>query len=225
MNAPWQARLAVELGARVLWDEGVEAARNACVAGASIAAAAISAAAYYDNPLTGIGALRACMSRLEALPLELPVWRAALGPRAYPELSAGEFSPGFGFVTPAQAEAVLEACRRLSADEPPRSAPRRSFWLEHNGQLSALTGPLNPAGLTALCFLDHGRDIEHAERLFLSWRTDTAVAEAQRARRAGLAAFPFLSDGFVYEGEWPAPPRPRDRAALLERLGLSDVAS
>jgi hypothetical protein len=220
----WLVRLAAELGARALWDEGVEAARNACVAGASIAAAAITAAAYYDNPLTGIGALSACMQRLEPLPLELSAWRAALAPRAC--LRAGaELSPGFGFVTPVQAERVLAACERLCAEEPPLCTPRCRFLLEHAPELCALAGPLNPAGLTALCFLDHGRDTEHAERHFLAWRTDIAVAEAQRARRAGLGAFPFLSEHFAYEGEWPPPPRPRDRAALLASVGLSDVAS
>ncbi|HMA91428.1 MAG TPA: hypothetical protein VKP30_02035, partial [Polyangiaceae bacterium] len=61
-------RLRRDLTKAILYDEGIEAARNACAGGASIASAAITAAAFYDSPLDGIHALRACMDSLQSLP-------------------------------------------------------------------------------------------------------------------------------------------------------------
>ncbi len=202
------------------FDEGVEAARNACVCGASLAAAAITAAAYYENPLTGTPALRACMERLAALPLaaseqSLEQWRAALRPSVLAPCGTRPFTPGFGHATPAQAEEALAGCRRLAAG----GAARCAFVAERHRELSAVAGPLNTAGLAALALLDAGVDLDCAERLYLTWRIAATLPEAQRARRAGVGAFPFLSEGYVYEGALPAP-RAFDYEQLLAQVGI-----
>lgn len=214
------ADLAHELSAQALFDEGVEAARNACVAGASIAAAAITAAAWYDNPLTGVPALLGCMARIEPLPFDVARWIDALRPGPHPETGDPDFTPGFGFVAKPAADAVRAACTRLAAARggpPPR--PRSAFFLEHARAIQAAVGSLNQAGLAALLFVDHGVEKAEAERTFLVWRLETAIAQAQRARSAGLASFPFFGDRYAYEGSRP-PERTLDLAALRLELGL-----
>ena len=214
------ADLARELGSDTLFDEGVEAARNACVAGASIASAAIAAAAWYDNPLTGVPALLACMSRVSALPFEPERWALGLRRTTHPDTLDPDFTPGFGFVDRAQASYIIDAAARLAAArEGSRRAPWTSFLLAHRGSVERESGPLNHAGLAALLFLDHGLDADAAERTFLAWRIETAIEQAQRARRRGLAAFPFFSECYLYDGERP-PEQPLDLAALRQRLGL-----
>jgi hypothetical protein len=215
----WERALARELAGGALSDEGVEAARNACVAGASIAAAAITAAAYYDNPLTGLGALRDCMRRLAATPPEPPALRAAFAPAPHPETLDPSYAPGFGFVPAGRAARVRAAAFRLLAAPPP--GPRRAgpALLASYDDLTAVAGPLNAAGLAAFAFFDRAVDPERAERQFLLWRVEAALVEAQKARRAGLAAFPFLTEAYTYEGTRP-PVRSFDEGALRARLGL-----
>jgi hypothetical protein len=209
------------------FDEGVEAARNACVCGASLAAAAITAAAYYDNPITGLPALRECMQRLAALPLApapqaLDAWRAALRPHVLAPSGNQAFTPGFGHATPPQAAEALAGCRRLAAGAAEAGTPaaRCAFVAEWHAELSAVSGPLNATGLAALALLDAAVDLDAAERLYLSWRIAAVLPEAQRARRAGVGAFPFLSEGYVYEGALPAP-RAFDYEQLLARVGIT----
>lgn len=215
----WKRALRRELAGEPFFDEGVEAARNACVAGASIASAAITAAAYYDNPLTGIGALRACMERLAHAPFELVGFREALAGAPHPGAPESGFAPGFGFVAGARAEAVAAAGLRLVKHRSDGSGRLLRFFLGSRPMIEASLGPLNPAGLAALVFVDHGVEIERAERWFLSWRIDAAVAEAQKARRGGLGNFPFLSERYVYEGSRP-PPGSFNVDELRGRLGL-----
>ena len=217
---PVLADLGRELAAEALFDEGVEAARNACVAGASIAAAAITAAAWYDNPLTGTPALLACMEKVGPLPLDVERWTAALAPTRHPETGDPDFAPGFGFLGGPRAEAVHMACARLvGAREGGQGAPRGAFFLEHRRAIEDVAGPLNQAGLAALLFLDHGIDATSAERMFLVWRIETAIGEAQRARSAGLARFPFFQESYVYDGHRP-PERALDLGALRRELDL-----
>ena len=212
--------LARELGSELLFDEGVEAARNACVAGASIASAAMTAVAWYDNPLTGVSALLACMSRMSSLPFDADRWAFALRRSAHPEAGESDFTPGFGFVDARQAAAIVDACARLVAAREGRGkAARAAFFLAHRDAIQAESGPLNHAGLAALLFIDHGLDGDTAERTFLTWRMETAIEQAQRARRRGLAEFPFFAESYVYEGTKP-PEQALDLAALRERLGL-----
>jgi len=201
-----------------LFDEGVEAARNACVAGASIAAAAITAAAWYDNPLTGLGALHPCMDLLAGLPASLAAWRDAFTPRAH-GLVGDAVAPGFGFVTPAHATAIAAAAHRLFADASAGGAWRGRFFVQHRDAITEVAGSLNAAGLAALGFVDHAIDREAAERSFLCARISTAIAEAQGARARGLARFPFFEDAYHYTGARP-PPRAFDLAALRTRVGL-----
>jgi len=209
-----------ELSHPALFDEGIEAARNACVAGASNASAAITAAAYYDNPLTGAPALVACMQRLRDATLNPAVWQHALEPRVHPETLDPGFTPGFGFVTPSQAEAVSSSLARLVSLGAVRGAGgRSSFWLEQGARLSGVTGPLNATGLMALLFLDHELDADTAERQFLLWKIEIALTEAARARRLGVKAFPFLTEQVRYAGYRP-PLRAFDTPSLLARLGL-----
>jgi hypothetical protein len=215
-RAAWLERLSQQLTQPECFDEGVEVARNACVAGASLAAAVISAGAYYDNPLCGVPALRACMKRLAALPLELAAWQQALAPAPDPEVGGVFFTPGFGFVAPGQNEVFYSLLAGHVARE--RAAARCRFVLEQRAALS-LAGPLNAAGLCALVFLDHDVDPDAAERHFWSLKIDVALREALAARRAGVASIPFGGVRYVYEGELPAPRR-RDRRELMRRLGL-----
>jgi hypothetical protein len=213
-RSDWLSRLTLELTRAETFDEGVEAARNACAAGASLAAAVITAGAYYDNPFTGAPALRACMQRLTGLPLDLAAWRRALEPR--PHDAAGVvMTPGFGFVATGR-EQVFFALLGTYAGP---GAGRSRFVLEHREALARLAGPLNAAGLCALAFLDHDIDLDTAERQFWSLKIDVALREALAAQRAGVAAVPFGGVRYVYEGELPEPRR-RDRRVLMQRLGL-----
>src|SRR3954467_10792363 len=92
-RAPGLEQLRLGLSNPGTFDEGVEAARNACVAGAPLAAAAITAAAWYDNPFTGPPALRAWRQRLGPLPLTLEAWLDALVPSIAAETDGACFSP------------------------------------------------------------------------------------------------------------------------------------
>jgi hypothetical protein len=215
-SAAWLERLWHELAQPECFDDGVEAARNACVAGASLGAAVIGAGAYYDNPLTGAPALRACMQRLAALPLELDAWLSALAPAPCAEAGGALVSAGFGFVSPGQDGVFYSLLAGHVARE--RAASRCRFVLDQREALR-LAGPLNAAGLCALSFLDHDVDVDTAERTFLLMKVDIALREALVARRAGVAAIPFAGVRYVYEGALPAPRR-RDRLALMRRLGL-----
>jgi hypothetical protein len=196
VSARWEQCLEAALAADVLWDEGVEAARNACVAGAPLAAAAISAAAWYDNPLCGGRALLAAYTRFAGLPNQLDAWRAAL---VADDTGSGGV-PGFGFVSADAAAHVLASAQKLRALLP---RGRLEHMLEWHSALSAQTGALNVAGLCALVFLDAGLDVDAAERRFLLLRLAPALAAAQRAKRAGLAGFPFFESSYRYEGAWP----------------------
>lgn len=217
MNEAAARLLEVELGRPAAFDAGVEAARNACAAGASIAAAAITAAAYYDNPLTGLGALRELMARLRDIPCELAGWRQALERGPHPETADLDFTPGFGFVTSAGAERTLAACRRLAELVP--AAPRCRFMAEHHGRIAERAGALNDTGLAALAYLDAGLDPESAERRWLGCKLAIAIEAGQRARRAGVAAFPFSFGRYVYEGPQPSP-EPLDLRGLMRTLGV-----
>jgi hypothetical protein len=210
-----------------LFDPGVEAARNACAAGASLASAAITAAAYYDNPLTGSGALVACLRRLGELSGDdLPGGSTAALARfieAFERIRVDEQpQPGFGHVTRAQALAVSELARELAAAcDCPSGARRLLFFLEHAEPLFEALGALNPAGLAALVFHDHGVAEDEAEALYLMCRIEAAVREARAARAAGLSRFPFSAYRYVYEGARP-PPRQFNWSLLIERCGLAD---
>lgn len=200
MTSPWFLLLEQAVHEEVLWDEGVEAARNACVAGAPLAAAAITAAAWYDNPLTGSRALLSALARLEALPAKLDAWLAALAPAQHPETGDPEFVPGFGFVGERAAAHVQQLAARLhqvSAGE------RLGFYLAQQPALTRRAGALNFTGLCALAFADAGFDADQAERTYLLLRLAPALVAAQRARRAGLASFPFFENDYTYEGGWP----------------------
>jgi hypothetical protein len=82
-----------------------------------------------------------------------------------------------------------------------------------------VAGPLNETGLAALAYLDAGVDGESAERRWLTCKLGVAIAEAQKARRAGIAAFPFSFSRYVYDGPEPAPSS-LDLVALKRQLGL-----
>ena len=189
-----------ELARDVYWDEGVDATRNVCVAGAPLAAAAITAAAWYDNPLTGSRAMLACMERLESCPLLPSSWVSTLSPTVHPDTHDPHYSPGFGFVEEPVQRAVQTAARHLVRHG---KCPRLQFWLTHREVLTREVGGLNVAGLCALGFLDHGVSRDDAERHFLLWRMEPALAAAQTARARGFASFPFFQDSYVYEGAWP----------------------
>lgn len=206
-----------ELARDSSFDEGIEAARNACVAGASVAAAAITAAAYYDSPVAGIRALTECMRRLSALPLDAAAWRAAFQPDPGAER---ELAPGFGYMTDDRARAVVEAVERLTRADAAAPPARLQYWLAHRAELEPVVGPLNVVGLAALAFTDAGVSASVAERQFLSWRIATAMEEAALARERGLAAFPFFTNAYRYEGASP-PARSFDRSRLMREIGLS----
>ncbi|HEX6240376.1 MAG TPA: hypothetical protein VFZ61_05765 [Polyangiales bacterium] len=202
MSSGWEELLAQLFADAGLWDEGVEAARNACVAGAPLAAAAITAAAWYDNPMSGGRALAAAQARFAALPLEVGAWREALRPAPHPETGDPDFVAGFGFVSDVTASALLRGAERLRSGLP---GGRLAFYLEHRTSLQRAAGAaLNAVGLCALVFADAGVDDDQAERRYLLLRLEPALAAAQRARRAGLAGFPFFEEGYRYEGRWPA---------------------
>jgi hypothetical protein len=206
-----------ELSRESSFDEGIEAARNACVAGASIAAAAITAAAYYDSPVTGIRALKEMMRRLSSLPLDAAAWLEAFRPD--PEREP-ELAPGFGYIGDTRARAVLEAAERLVGAMPETPPRGLQHWLACRAQVEPVVGPLNLVGLAALAFTDAGVPAGTAERQFLSWRIAVAMQEAALARDRGLAAFPFFTNGYRYEGESP-PVRRFDRPRLMREIGLS----
>lgn len=225
MTTDWRSVLEARIDSAALWDEGVEAARNACVAGAPLAAAAITAAAYYDNPLTGGRALLAAFERFAALPLQLGAWQAALATRPRTDPSAAgepDPAPGFGFVAPAAEAAVLALAQELCTLT--RGA-RLGFFCEHSSAIRAAAGPLNLSGLCALVFVDASLTAEEAERRYLLLRLGPALAAAQRSRRAGLARFPFFADGYHYDGAWPTEriPEPcsdEELAQLKREVGI-----
>jgi hypothetical protein len=218
----WRHSLAALLARPSLHDEGVEAARNACVAGASIASAAITAAAWYDNPLTGISALRESMVRLSSLraPFKVDHWVSVMGRTSHRETGDPDFSPGFGFVTDAQARLVFAVARRYASKTRENELPYTTFFVSNWSEIVAATGPLNATGLAALLFLDHAVAIDDAERCFLLWRLEPAIIAAQRARESGLAGFPFFTEQYVYEGSMPKR-QPLDMDALMKEVGLS----
>jgi hypothetical protein len=199
----------------VLWDEGVEAARNACVAGAPLAAAAITAAAWYDNPLTGGRALLAAFACFEALSPRLDAWLAALAPTRHPETGDPAFVAGFGFVSERAAALVLQVGARLHEAS---GGPKLGFFLAEQRVIAQRAGALNLTGLCALVFADAGFDADQAERHYLLLRLAPALAAAQRARRAGLAQFPFFEHDYTYEGRWPSTEatEPCSEARLLQ---------
>jgi hypothetical protein len=201
VNHELEAALAAAVNVPALWDEGVEAARNACVAGAPLAAGAITAAAFYDNPLTGGRALRMFMHRLFAAPLALETWRTLLAPAPHPETGDAGFVPGFGHVGARAESAVLSACRSLHSIG---RGQRLGFYLEHARALRESLGALNVTGMCGLLFLDALLDDDEAERRFLLLRLEPALQAAQRARKAGLGRFPFFENGYAYEGAWPS---------------------
>jgi hypothetical protein len=110
---------------------------------------------------------------------------------------------GFGYLGEASAAHVLASGVALA---PQLAGTRLRFLLEHERAIRARAGALNVAGLCALVFADAGVEADAAERLYLLLRLGPALAEAQRAKRAGLAAFPFFENAYAYEGEWPAAP-------------------
>lgn len=215
MNPDWQRVLEARIDSPELWDAGVEAARNACVAGAPLAAAAITAAAYYDNPLTGARAMVPALERFASWPLSLEAWRTALASKydgPHDEVAA----PGFGFVGPAAEAALLALAQELSAIT---QSVRLAFYCEHSAAIREVAGPLNLAGLCALLFADAQIGADEAERRFLLLRLGPALAAAQRARRAGLSSFPFFEDGYHYDGAWPTERIPEPCSAQeFERL-------
>jgi hypothetical protein len=225
MTRSWERTLEAALAAPALWDEGVEAARNACVAGAPLAAAAITAAAYYDNPLTGGRAMLAARARFAPLPLQIDAWLAALVPAAQPDAAdAGDapFVPGFGFVGTRAEAAVVATAGELYAIT---HGARLGFWRAHACAIRAVAGPLNLAGLCALLFLDAEVASDEAERRYLLLRLEPALAAAQRAQRAGLERFPFFENAYEYDGAWPSAPAPepcsdQELAALKREVGI-----
>jgi hypothetical protein len=215
MSCSCCAELVAELGREELFDEGVEAARNACVAGAPLASAAITASAWYDNPLTGARAVLDCMAKLGALGESVDDWLAAFAPAPHPE-TCDEWSPGFGFVSPCASELLSALACRLAACA--HGNKLRSFQ-QYRQALGRVCGPLNPAGLAALVFADHGFSPDDAERRFLLARIDVAMHEAARARKLGVGRFPFFSESYVYEGATP-PARKLDLSALMQKVLL-----
>lgn len=222
MNREAESALATLLDTPALWDEGIEAARNACVAGAPLAAAAITAAAFYDNPLTGGRALRMLMHRLFAAPLARDSWLSLLAPAPHPETGDPAFVPGFGYIHERGESAVLSACRTLHTLT---RGPRLGFYLENARVLSTALGALNVTGLCGLLFLDAQLNDDEAERNFMLLRLSPALAAAQRARKAGLGRFPFFENGYAYEGTWPEtrmtePCSDLELGALKKAVGL-----
>jgi hypothetical protein len=201
---PILVRLERELSHEILFDDGIEAARNACVAGASIAAAAIVAAAYSDSPLVGLPALRECMRQVESLPLTIDAWQTAFNSHRDAESQELVFAPGFGHVTEQQAAFLLSVCERVSACISRNSSESRTkYYLSHHHQITSGCGPINRVGLMSLVCVDQRVSYDDAEHMFVVLRIKSAISEAQKVRHDGLAQFPFLSEQFHYEGQWP----------------------
>jgi urease accessory protein UreF len=216
----WSAALERVLASEALWDEGVEVARNACVAGAPLASAAIAASAWYDNPLSGGRAMLSAFARSKTLPLNVSEWLEAFAPARYLDLP--EFVAGFGFVDAAAAAEVQRGCEVLHEVT---GGARLAFFLEHRQRIQQRAGALNVAGMCALVFADAGLEADQAERQFLLLRLAPALAAAQRAKRNGLAGFPFFEDAYAYEGGWPSddaaePCSPTKLALLKQAVGL-----
>lgn len=201
-----------------LFDEGVEAARNACVAGASISSAAITIAAYCDNPLTGIPALRELLGRLKRLEFDTPHWLDELSTATEGSETSPMSFPGFGYVNRAQSDEIYRTCQTLAVHDS-ATAPYCQFYLRHRATLESRLGALNSTGLAALAFAAHGIEEDDAERLFLLWKTEPALVAAQRARRDGMSLFPFHSKALHYEGPMPAK-RTFDFSSLARQVGL-----
>lgn len=215
-------RLRRELDKDVLFDQLVEVARNACVGGASIAAAAVAAAAYCDSPLVGIPALRDCMRRLKDIPLELPNWCEAFPATRDASGPDSQYAPGFGYITPRVAVRVRVACRRVLVEQRRIGQGQLSaFYLAHHRELLRNCGALNSLGLMALVFVDQDLQPDDAERYLVVWQLNRAIIEAQKARQIGAGQFPFLTEQYNYEGPWPARPHVSDRDYLRE-IGLID---
>lgn len=224
MKRDLDAALAVALSSPSLWDEGVEAARNACVARAPLASAAIAAAAFYDNPLTGVRALRRLMRCLSGVSVDGDAWLAVLRPAPHPETDDTDFVPGFGYVSEQRGAAVFDACRVLHRAV---GGERLGFYLRSAHVLRPTAGRLNATGMCGLAFLDAGLSEDEAELRFLMLRLEPALAAAQRARRTGLSNFPFFEDGYAYEGAWPSPNVSEpcsdgELAALKKAVGIDE---
>jgi len=211
-----------ELRGEILFDQGVEVARNACVAGAPVAAAAIGIAAYSGSPLVGLAALRECMGRLERSSLRVASWIDAFRFVEQASTSTRLFAPGFGYIRPKGAARVRRACRLVAVEQLRFGRGRLSeFYSNHHAELTEQCGPLNAVGLMALVFLELGLSRNRAERFMLVWQVERAVIEAQRVQGIGAARYPFLSEAYCYEGSWPAPnDRPVDD--YPRRIGLFD---
>lgn len=220
MNCDCQRQLVRELSHPSLFDEGIEAARNACVAGASIASALITAAAWYDNPLTGAPAVRECVERLGRAELDRAAVVAALGSTTHRATDEQAHGPGFGFISAERSACVIMAAERLAKNPcDARRACALTFYVRHRADLEPVLGPLNQAGLCALTYADHGIDGDQAERAFMLARLEVATIEAQKTRRRGLRSFPFFSEEYAYEGARPAP-RPLELQRWLSEVGL-----
>ena len=151
------------------------------------------------------------------LPYELPAWLRALTPAPHPETGDPDFVPGFGFVQPVAVDALHGIAARMLSTH---ALPRLAFLRQHHARLAEHAGFPNVAGLCALIFLDRKLSHDDAERTFLMLRLEPALAAAQRARAAGLAAFPSFQDRHVYEGSWPAPHAAPDYAIMKKEVGL-----
>ncbi len=209
--------LSREVRALFAADEGTEAARNACAGGASLSAAAITAAAYADNPLSGVPAMVRCLQVFRAGPSEVERWLHA--PRHEREATGGarlEVSVEPRASAPDQSHPVDTAAEQLLHQCGCRHRSRRlRAYVTH----TPVATRVNPAGLAALVFADHEVPHDLAERCFLSWRITPALAAAQQVRGMGLDRFPFLRDCLVYDGPRPSV-EPLDLEALLQRLEL-----
>ncbi|HET9958747.1 MAG TPA: hypothetical protein VFQ61_29845 [Polyangiaceae bacterium] len=206
-----------------LFDEGVEAARNACVAGASLASALITAAAWYENPLTGTPALLDALDRLRSIPghgsPSCAGFVGAFAPTPHRDTGDPEHSPGFGYIDEERADRVVRAGQNLIAQFP-GAFRALEFFLEQRRQIVTRCGALNLTGLCALGFHGAGLTADEAERSFLVLRVEAALREAQHARALGLKGFPFFSELYRYQGPLPEA-RGFDLEQLMTRVGIS----
>lgn len=221
---PALAQLRRETMRSLVFEQALEIARNACVAGASIAAAAIGVAAFCDSPLVGVPALRVCMARLAHLELTAEAWRRAFRRGCTGIERQSEPAPGFGYVNAACAANVRAACRRILTAQQRRSGGRLTrFFLAQHTRIDRTCGALNPIGLMALVFVDEGVVPARAERHFLYWHIRRALVEAQRSSVIGTGRFPLLSELQQYEGTWPEPHQQPTRDYRRE-IGLTGSA-